>query len=169
MTIAPLPAIVALVALQRAGELVYARRNTRALLARGAVEAAPHQHRYFVLLHAAWLLAMLTFVPWSVRPNWALVGAFALLQIARIWIVLSLGAFWTTRIVTLPGAPLVRRGPFRLLRHPNYTVVTLEIALLPLAFGAWQIALVFTIANGAMLAWRIAAENRALAPRRVLH
>ena len=82
--------------------------------------------------------------------------------------MLSLGRFWTTRILTLPGSPLVRRGPYRWLRHPNYVVVTVEMALLPLVFGAVWIAAIFSLANLALLAIRIGAENAALAPRREL-
>src|SRR3546814_4790433 len=78
----------------------------------------------------------------------------------------SLGRFWTTRVITLPGAPLVRRGPYRWFRHPNYLVVTGEILVLPLAFGAWPIAVVFSLANAAILALRVRVEERALAPRR---
>lgn len=163
-----LPWLIAIVAAQRLAELQYARRNARALLARGAVEIAPEQHRYFAALHAAWLIAMLLFVPWNAPPNWALVGVFFILQLLRIWIIASLGAFWTTRIITLPGAPLVRRGPYRVLRHPNYAVVVLEIAILPLAFSAYPIAAIFTVLNALLLAWRINAEEHALAPRRDL-
>jgi methyltransferase len=157
--------ILALVALQRVVELIYAQRNTRLLLARGAVEYAREQHPFFIALHAAWLIAMLIVIPSSVAINWWLIAAFALLQAARIWVIATLGPFWTTRIISLPGAPRVRRGPYRLLRHPNYLIVACELALLPLAFGAWQIAAMFTALNGALLAWRIPAEERALADR----
>jgi methyltransferase len=77
-----------------------------------------------------------------------------------------MGRYWTTRVVTLPGAPLVRRGPYRWVRHPNYLIVAGEVAVLPLIFGAWRIALVFSIANAILLAWRIRIEDAALAPRR---
>jgi methyltransferase len=88
------------------------------------------------------------------------------LQAARLWVLASLGRFWTTRIVILPGAPLVRRGPYRYLRHPNYLVVAAEIAVLPLVFGAWGIALVFSLLNLVLLIQRIRVEDAALAPRR---
>jgi methyltransferase len=81
-------------------------------------------------------------------------------------VLVSLGRYWTTRIITVPGAPLVRRGPYRFLRHPNYVVVAAEIAVLPLAFGAWGLAVLFSALNGALLAWRISMEEQALAPRR---
>ena len=98
--------------------------------------------------------------------SWPLLGAFLLLQAARLWVIASLGRFWTTRVITLPGAPLVRRGPYRWLKHPNYLVVVAEIAVLPLTFGAWALALGFSLANAALLADRIRTEEKALAPRR---
>jgi methyltransferase len=85
-----------------------------------------------------------------------------LLEIARIWVLATLGSRWTTRIIVLPEAPLVRRGPYRNVSHPNYLVVIGEIAVLPLVFGLWKIALIFTLLNAAILAIRIREENRAL-------
>ena len=95
-----------------------------------------------------------------------MLGVFAILQILRIWIVVTLGRFWTTRIVTVANAPLVRRGPYRWMRHPNYAVVVAEIAVLPLAFGLWEVALVFSIFNDLLLFHRIRVEEAALKPRR---
>ncbi|MGC2128574.1 MAG: isoprenylcysteine carboxylmethyltransferase family protein [Candidatus Aquilonibacter sp.] len=158
--------IVAIVALLRIAELFYAGRNTRRLLACGGVEVARAQYPWFVALHAGWLLSLLVVVPANTPPNWYLLGAFALAQVARVWIIATLGNFWTTRIITLPGAPLVRSGPYRFLRHPNYTIVCIEIAVLPLAFGAWQIALFFSLANAGLIVWRIRIEDAALQPRR---
>ena len=160
-----LAAVLAFVTLQRLAEAWYAQRNARALLARGAIEAAPKQHAWFIALHAAWLLAMWLFIPHAAVPNWLLLGVFAVLQLMRVWVLATLGSFWTTRIVTLPDAPLVRSGPYRLMRHPNYAIVCAELAVLPLAFGAWQIALLFTVLNALLLRARIRAENVALAPR----
>ena len=93
-------------------------------------------------------------------------AAFLALQAARVWVLATLGRYWTTRIITLPDAPLVRRGPYRFVRHPNYLIVAAEIAVLPLVFGAWQIALVFSILNLLLLSHRIRRENAALAGRR---
>jgi len=120
-------------------------------------------HPLFILLHGSSLAAILIAVPWDTRPQPVLLGAFVLLQPVRLWIILALGGRWTTRVVVVPGAPLVRRGPFRLLRHPNYAVVSAEIALLPLAFGAWRIALAWSLLNALLLAWRIRVEEAALA------
>jgi methyltransferase len=162
----PLWWILAAVALLRVAELLYAARNTRCLLARGAIEIAREQYPWFIALHASWLAAMFFFIPPATTPNLYLLAIFVLAQAARVWIITSLGPYWTTRVVTVPGAPLVRRGPYAFMRHPNYAVVCVEIAALPLAFGAWQIALIFTVANAALLAWRIRVEDAALDARR---
>lgn len=160
--------IIALVVLQRLAELVYAERNTKALLARGAVEVGRVHYPLIVLLHATWLIAIVALLPQEPSINFFLLGVFVVLQALRVWVLATLGPYWTTRIINLPGAPLVRRGPYRLLRHPNYTVVVGEIAVLPLVFGEIWVAAVFTILNALILAWRIRQENAALAMRRTL-
>lgn len=160
--------VILLVAAQRLGELVYARRNTRRLLAEGAQETGAVHYPLLVGLHVLWLVALVLFVPPEQPPNWWLLAAFLGLQGLRVWVIASLGRFWTTRIITLPEAPLVRRGPYRFVRHPNYLVVVGEIAVLPLAFAAWEIALIFSLANAAVLALRIRSEEQALSPRRAL-
>jgi methyltransferase len=154
--------VLILVGVQRLGELIYATRNTRALLARGAVEYGRNHYPLIVGLHAAWLISLVVFVPWRTSPDWFWLGLFIVLQALRIWVVASLGPRWTTRIIVPPGAALVRRGPYRWIRHPNYCVVAAEIAVLPLVFGAWRIALIFTLLNAAMLAWRLHVESGAL-------
>lgn len=153
--------ILALVTLQRAGELLLARRNTRHLLARGAVEAAPGHYPILVLLHLAWL-AGLWLLARDAPVDLFWLALFVVLQALRVWVIATLGQRWTTRIIILPGAPLVRAGPYRLLSHPNYIVVAGEIAALPLAFGLPLYALAFSAANAVVLWIRIRAENRAL-------
>jgi methyltransferase len=157
--------ILALVTLQRLAELAIARRNTEALIARGGYEVSPGHYPLIVAVHAFWLAAL-----WWLalgRPiNWPLIGLFLLLQLARLWVLATLGERWTTRIIILPGAPLVTGGPFRFLRHPNYAVVAAEIAVLPLAFGLWETALAFSVANAVVLTIRIRAEEKALAAGR---
>jgi methyltransferase len=142
--------------------LAYAQRNTRVLRAKGAIEFAPEQYPFFIALHAGWLLSMLLLVPASADPNWYLIACYALLQLGRLWVLRTLKGRWTTRILVLPGSSLVRVGPYRWLRHPNYAIVVCEIALLPLAFEAYGIAVTFTILNALLLAWRIRAEEAAL-------
>lgn len=154
------------VALQRLIELVHARSNTVRLRRLGAVEADAEGYPLYVLLHAGWLASLAAFVPAAATPHWPLIGVFALLQLGRIWVIVSLGRYWTTRIITLPDAPLVRAGPFRHLRHPNYLLVVAEIAVLPLAFGAVAIAATFSALNAVLIARRIRIEERVLAPRR---
>jgi methyltransferase len=158
--------ILFLVTVQRLIEVVYAERNTRALLARGAVEVGRAHYPLIVLLHAAWLLAIVLWLPADATIHWWALAVFIVLQLARVWVIATLGPYWTTRIITLEAAPLVRQGPYRFARHPNYLVVAGEIAALPLAFGEIWVAVVFTALNAAMLAWRIRQEDTALSARR---
>lgn len=158
--------VLGLVALQRLAELALAARNTRALRAAGAIELDASAYPLFVLLHGAWLAGLALLVPASATASWPLLGAFAALQIGRIWVIASLGRYWTTRLIVLPDHPLIATGPYRFLRHPNYWIVIGEIAILPLAFGAIPIATVFSAGNLALITRRIAIENRAMAQHR---
>lgn len=158
--------VLALVAAQRVVELMYAQRNTDRLLRRGGMEAGASHYPLIVLLHACWLVSMAVLIAPSTPPNWWLLGLYGGLQLLRVWTVASLGPYWTTRVITVAGEPLVRRGPYRLLHHPNYVIVCAEIAVLPLAFGAVDIAIGFSILNAALLSWRIRIEERAIAGRR---
>jgi methyltransferase len=154
--------VLALVTLQRLAELALARRNTARLKAQGAVEVGAGHYPLIVALHGAWLVG-LWLLAWSVPPNIPLLVLFGVLQVLRIWVLASLGRRWTTRILVLPDRPLVRTGPYRFVRHPNYAVVAAEIAVLPLAFGLVWYALIFSAFNAAVLAIRIKAEDDALA------
>lgn len=166
MLIGPAQALALLVAALRLAELAWARRNTQRLVRAGGIEVGARHYPLFVLLHGAWLASIFALAPAGRRPSWALVGVLCLLLAARVWTIGSLGRFWTTRVISLPRAPLVRRGPYRFLRHPNYLIVAGEIAVLPLAFGLWRVALVASVLNAALLWHRIAVEEAALAPRR---
>jgi len=147
--------------LSRLVELPIARANTRRLLGRGAIEVSPGHYPLIVALHAAWLLSL--WLLGLARPvSIPLLLLFGLVECARIWVLQTLGRRWTTRIIVVPGEQLVAKGPYRFLNHPNYAVVVAEIALLPLVFGLWRVALVFTILNAALLSIRIRAENKAL-------
>ncbi|HEX3431721.1 MAG TPA: isoprenylcysteine carboxylmethyltransferase family protein [Rhizomicrobium sp.] len=158
--------VIAAVALERLGELIYAARNTRALRRRGAVEAGSAHYPLIVLLHGSWLVCLVVFLPQSASLHWGWLTFFLVLQALRLWIIASLGQYWTTRVITLPEAPLVRKGPYRFLRHPNYAVVVGEIASLPLALGEVAVAILFSLLNAAILALRITVEEEALAARR---
>ena len=159
-------AIVLLVAAQRIAELMLARRNTAQLLAEGGIEHGASHYPLFALLHAGWLLALFFAAPAERAPVWTLILVVGLLQAGRYWVIRTLGRYWTTRIITVPGAPLVTGGPFRWVRHPNYVIVTLEIALLPLALGAAHVSVLFSMLNAALLAWRISIEEKVLLTRR---
>lgn len=161
-------AIIVLVILQRLGELVLANRNTRRLKAQGGVEIGAEHYRFIVLLHMAWLMAVLWLLPAPLVIYWIWLVVFVVLQAARIWVIASLGPYWTTRIITVPGVPLVKRGPYRFVRHPNYLVVAGEILVLPLVFGEIWVAIFFSIANAAMLYMRIRQEETGLVTRRDL-
>jgi methyltransferase len=155
-------AVLVFVTVQRLAELVLARRNTARLLARGAVEHGAGHYPFIVALHAAWLAGLWILAPGHpVSLTWLVV--FAVLQGLRLWVLASLGTRWTTRIIVVPGEALVRRGPYRFMPHPNYAVVAGEMLVLPLVFGLLWYGLLFSVLNGAVLAVRIAAENRALA------
>jgi methyltransferase len=138
------------------------------LKAQGAVEIGARHYPLIVLLHTAWLLAVLWLLPAPLEISWPWLAIFVLLQAARIWVISSLGPYWTTRIISVPGAPLVRRGPYRFVRHPNYLVVAGEILALPLAFHEISAAIFFSLANAAILFWRIREEETGLVTRREL-
>ena len=174
MSAAPLPpppgaalaAFLVLLAVQRGVELWYSAANSRRLRARGAIECGRGHYPLLVALHALWPLGLLAEVlgmgarPWRSWPLWLalLLGAQGL----RYAAIAALGERWSTRVLVLPGALLVRRGPYRWLRHPNYLAVTLELATAPLLFGAWRTALAASAANLALLAVRVRVEERGL-------
>ena len=154
-------AILAFVTAQRLVELWLSNRNTARLLADGAVEHGARHYPLIVGLHVLWLAALWWLAPG--RPvSLAWLAVFVLLQLGRVWVLATLGPRWTTRIIIPPDAPLVRAGPYRLVNHPNYVVVVGEIAVLPLVFGLWPVAVLFTVLSAAVLAIRIREENQAL-------
>lgn len=152
--------------LERLFELRLAARNRRLLLARGGREFFPETYRELILLHTLFFAALLgESYPWRVPLDQLTLFCLAALALAmglRYWCILSLGVFWNTRILVLPSAAAVRRGPYRLLKHPNYLVVTLEFALLPLLMRAPFTLVVFSLANLAVLRRRIRFEELAL-------
>ena len=153
--------ILLLVTLQRLGELVLAHVNTRRLMVRGAVEVGGSHYPLIVAVHATWLIALWVFGRDQVVNLPALV-VFVVLQGLRVWIIATLGSRWTTRIIVLPGEPLIASGPYRYLAHPNYAVVAAEIAVLPLALHLPVTALLFSLLNAAVLFIRIRVESRVL-------
>lgn len=158
--------IVAAVALQRLAELAWAQRNTRRLIARGGHEVGAAHYPLIVALHLSWLASILIFLPHPVVLHPVPLLLFLLLQVGRVWVLSTLGPYFTTRVITVPGAALKRAGPYRFIRHPNYAIVVGEILLLPLVFDEVLVAVVFSCLNAALLTWRIRVEDAALAPRR---
>ena len=158
--------IVLALALFRVAELIVAQRNTKRLLANGGCEFGRRHYPLFVLLHGGWLLVLFFDVPSSTEVNYFFLALLGILFCGRMWVIKALGPYWTTRVISSSEFPLIRNGPYRFVRHPNYWVVTAEIAVLPLCFGAWQWAVVFSVLNAVLLWWRIRIENEALSLRK---
>ncbi|QHJ69394.1 MULTISPECIES: isoprenylcysteine carboxyl methyltransferase family protein [Planococcaceae] len=155
------------VILQRLAEMIYAKSNEKQMKKEGAIESGAAHYKWIVLLHLFFFIALLTEVLYfdllDNRFWWVFLIVFVVAQILRVWALASLGRFWNTKILVLPGAEKVKKGPYRWLPHPNYIVVALEIASLPMIFGAWRTALVFSAANALLLLLvRIPAEEKAL-------
>jgi methyltransferase len=157
--------ILTLVTLQRLIELYIAHRNTDRLIAKGGFEVGSGHYPLVVALHALWLVGLWYFA-WDRGISWPWIFAYLVLEAGRGWIIAALGSRWTTRIIVVPGEPLVDNGPYRYFRHPNYMIVAAEIFILPLVFGLWWFAVIFGCINLALLAWRIREEERALKPLR---
>ena len=149
---------------QRLSELVIAKRNTARLLAKGAYEVGASHYPVMVAMHSTWIACLVIFgFDETVAFGW--LAIFAGLQVLRVWILGSLGGRWTTRIIILEE-PLVVRGPFKYVAHPNYMLVVAEIIVAPMVLGLGWVALIFTVLNAAMLWVRIGVEHKALAPLR---
>jgi methyltransferase len=160
--------LLALTALERVAELLLSERNARRAVAAGGAEHGRGHYPAMVVIHAAFLAACaaeaLAFPTPPPPLAWLALAGALLAQGLRWWAVASLGPRWSTRVVVVPGAPPVTAGPYRWLRHPNYLAVVVEVACLPLAFGSWRTALVFSALNAVLLRVRIHAEERALGP-----
>ncbi|KIG17912.1 hypothetical protein DB30_02340 [Enhygromyxa salina] len=159
--------LVAAIALQRISELRLAKRNLQWALGNGGrLVVEPHYWMFFVL-HTGWLLAW-PLEAWLRGPEraefwWVFLVGFGLAAVLRYWAIASLGRRWNTKIVVFDQQPLVRRGPYRLLSHPNYLAVALELVCVPLIFNAWWTAAVCTLLNAALLlGLRIPAEMAAI-------
>ena len=159
----PFHTIFGVLVLQRLAELMIARRNHRALAALGAIEVGRRHYPAIVALHVGWLLALLGTISSRTPVSIPLLSIFVLLQCGRVWVIATLGSRWTTRVMVLPGATRIRNGPYRYLNHPNYLIVCGEIAIVPLMFGAWPLAVIASVLNLLVLRTRIRVENKALA------
>ncbi|WP_313894491.1 isoprenylcysteine carboxylmethyltransferase family protein [Psychrobacillus sp.] len=152
--------------MQRILEVFIAKRNEKWMLAQGAYEVGASHYSYMIALHVSFFISLIVeviFFQQSISPLFPLFFLiFLFVQIIRFWCLQALGPYWNTKIIILPNANVVKKGPYLFFRHPNYVVVCIEIALLPLMFQAYFTALVFTLLNLAMLSVRIPAEEEAL-------
>ena len=161
----PAIAILAFVTLQRLVELPIRAANTKRLLAEGGREVGARHYPLIVAVPCR-LVGGVVVVCTRPADQPSVPRLFVLIEFGRIWVLRTLGPRWTTRIIIVPGENIVARGPYRFVDHPNYLVVIAEIAVLPLIFGLWQIAVIFSLLNAAVLTVRIRAESRALASLR---
>lgn len=159
-------AFIGFVIIQRIIELMIARNNEKRMKREGAFEFGQAHYPWMVQMHAGFFLALILEV-WlfkkSLSPFWPiLLSLFILAQAGRVWALASLGKYWNTKVIVLPGANVVKKGPYRFIRHPNYAIVTLELIVIPLLFEAYVTAAVFSVLNAIMLSVRIPAEEDAL-------
>lgn len=157
--------IVVLIIVQRLVELVVAKRNEKMMLAKGAYEVGASHYPYMIMLHSSFFVSLIIEVLYGnalQTPHYLLLGVFLFLQLVRVWCLMSLKSFWNTKILIIPGATLVKKGPYAFISHPNYVVVSLEILVLPMMFQAYFTAVCFTILNLIMLSVRIPVEEKAL-------
>ncbi|HVT28638.1 MAG TPA: isoprenylcysteine carboxylmethyltransferase family protein [Lacipirellulaceae bacterium] len=157
-----------LILLQRGAEEVYSARNTRVLIAEGAREVGGSYYPVVVTTHLAWIASLFFLIPATATPSYLLAAIYIGLQAVRYWVIATLGRFWTHRIFTLDDAPIVRRGPYQWVRHPNYAVTIAETFLLPVVFGALALGVIMGAVWTAVLAYKIRLEDEALARRRPL-
>lgn len=157
--------ILGFVIIQRLIELLVAKRNEKWMIAKGAYEVGATHYPFMILLHVSFFISIVVevmFVTSVFTPHYGLLLVFLVLQLLRVWCLVSLGKFWNTKIIILPDANVVVKGPYAYIRHPNYLVVCLEIIVLPLMFQAYVTAICFTILNFIILSIRIPLEEKAL-------
>jgi methyltransferase len=159
--------LILVIAAERLLELVVSRRNAAWSVANGGKEFGRGHYPVMVAMHVLLLVGCVVevatqhrpFIPWL---GWPMLAVVVLSTVVRWWCATVLGKHWNPRVIVIPDAPLVRRGPYRWMHHPNYTAVVAEVVALPLVHSAWLTAIVFTIANALVLNVRIRTENRAL-------
>lgn len=150
--------------LLRLGELLLARKNERWLLQHGAVEYGKKHYRYIVMLHVLFFISLITEYIFTSTGYYSitLLLLYFLLLGFKAWVIFSLGKYWNTKIFRISSYPLVKKGPYKFMKHPNYVIVVAEVALIPLIFHLYITAIVFSILNAGMLYVRIREENKAL-------
>ncbi|MDN4607822.1 isoprenylcysteine carboxyl methyltransferase family protein [Sporosarcina highlanderae] len=158
--------VISIVIVQRLFELLIARRNEKWMMSQGAFEAGATHYPIMVGMHILFFISLLVevfFFNRQLSPIWTILLTFFLIaQVLRVWCLASLGKFWNTKIIVLPNAEVVRKGPYKWIRHPNYTIVATELLVLPLMFNAFFTAVLFTLLNCWMMTVRIPAEEKAL-------
>ena len=158
--------VVTFVIIQRLVELRIAKRNETWMRSQGAFEAGAKHYPLMVTMHVSFFISLIlevVIVNRPLLPVWiSFLSVFLIAQVARIWCLTSLGKFWNTKIIILPDANVVRKGPYAFIRHPNYVIVTTELLVLPLIFSAYFTAILFTMLNIWMLSVRIPTEEKAL-------
>ena len=158
--------IITIVIIQRLVELIIAKRNEKWMRSQGAFEAGAGHYPIMVSMHMAFFVSLILevlVIERSLSSLWIpLLTLFLIAQIARVWCLTSLGKFWNTKIIILPGANVVKKGPYQFVRHPNYVIVATELLVLPLLFSAYFTAIVFSVLNLWMLSVRIPIEEKAL-------
>jgi methyltransferase len=158
--------LLSFIVLQRIIELYIAKGNEKWMIQQGAVEFGQRHYKYMVLLHVLFIIflsAETLIINRGISPAWPVfLSLFCLAQAVRIWVITSLGKFWNTKILVLPDTNVIRKGPYRYLKHPNYLVVALELISVPLLFNSFFTALLFTVLNILMLKIRIPLEEKAL-------
>jgi Uncharacterized protein conserved in bacteria len=150
------------VLIQRLIELIYSNYNTKKLLLRGGKEYYKKHYPLFIILHTTWIVSLFIFIPHHVQPNLIFLTLFIILQFLRLWVLISLGKYWTTRIIRVKDTKLVTKGPYKYFKHPNYIIVFFEILILPLVFNSLIISIIFTFFNSLLLFYRIKLENKVL-------
>ncbi|RFU64072.1 hypothetical protein D0469_19215 [Peribacillus saganii] len=157
---------IAIVCLQRLAELFIAKRNEHWMKQQGAIEFGNNHYRWMVAMHLGYFLSLIievSFFRTGISPIWWLwLAIFIAAQAGRVWSLSSLGRYWNTKIIVMPGANVVKKGPYKFIKHPNYIIVATEILVMALLFNAYITAALFTCLNLAMMGVRIPAEERAL-------
>ncbi|MCJ7839505.1 hypothetical protein MUB24_01000 [Lederbergia sp. NSJ-179] len=159
-------ALISFIAVQRLFELYIARKNEKWMLQKGGMEYGQEHYPYMVMMHISFFISLLVEVTLTDQGQarlWPVfLVVFVLLQMARIWVISTLGKHWNTKIIVLPGADIIKKGPFQYVKHPNYMIVTLELLVVPLMFHAYITAIIFFLLNQWILSIRIAVEEEAL-------
>jgi methyltransferase len=151
---------------QRLFEMKIAKRNERWMLARGGIRVGEAHYKWFLMLHTLFFISIMLeaglYREETFSLNMILLAVFISAQLARIWCIASLGRFWNTKIIVLPRVALIRKGPYKYVKHPNYIIVAIELFIIPLLFGAYLTAILFPLLHLLLLKIRIPLEERAL-------